>query len=106
MLASSPSPAKASKWATIATTVKNHDMIALLKKHGKTSKRGFGRGRKRTESSTFSSKWSSVRKEFQAVRKFKSKIRDLIFNAPAITTRMIVVIMKLIVKMVYINTEN
>ena len=102
MLASSPSPAKASKWATIATTVKNHDMIALLKKHGKTSKRGFGRGRKRTESSTFSSKWSSVRKEVQAVRKFKSKIRDLIFNAPALQGA----IMKLIVKMVYINTEN
>ena len=30
MLASSPSPAKASKWATIATTVKNHDMAGSI----------------------------------------------------------------------------
>eukprot|EP00943_MAST-04B_sp_MAST-4B-sp1_P006444 g6444.t1 len=75
---------RSAKWSFVAGKVKAGNMIDILGKHSKASKRGFGKGRKRTESSRFNSKWSCVRKEFQAVRKYKRKLRDLIFNAPAL----------------------
>ena len=73
-----------SKWITVANQVKEGDLVSLLGHHSRTSKRGFGKGRKRTTSSIFNPKWSVVRKQFKAVRKYKTKLRLLILHAPAL----------------------